>query len=119
MHTDLAINDVKTLDDVVTNGDMEEHASARAAAEEYIQNSDALKVRDQVLSAAETAIQNLDGEAAWMLRGVINGPNCYGQYVKGAAAQLLMNNAHLIRYFPADFKTGILDRLAARQPIAA
>jgi hypothetical protein len=85
--------------------------AVRRATAAYIKELDAFKLRDYFHTAGLKAVQNGDGGAAWVLRGVVNRPESYGDHIKNFAESALYDNPRYLDYFPAEFTEAIAGRI--------
>ena len=113
MLTELRITDVATLREMAKTNDSDYHAAVWHAADDYIRTRDAIELRDQVYAAAVTAIYAGDGGAVWMLKGLINGPQSYGEYLKRSTSLMLHSFPAFIEYFSTEFSRGVVERSTA------
>ena len=88
-----------------------DHHSLGRAAGDYVRAMDASEILKHLDAAATKALYSGDGAAAWVIRGVINGPNAYGEYLRDAAAVLLRDKPEYLKHFGTDFTKGVAGRL--------
>lgn len=97
---------------IVHRAENGEAAAVRQATAAYIKEIDVSKLRDYFHAAGFNAVSSGDGNAAWVLRGVLNRPESYGEHLRNFATLALFDNPQFFNYFSPEFTDGILSRIA-------
>jgi hypothetical protein len=84
-------------------------AMGRAAAD-YVKSMDPFEIPKYFAAAATDALYGGDGDTAWIIRNLLNGPDAYGDHLKANAGILLRERPNILRYFPAEFTRAVESR---------
>jgi hypothetical protein len=105
------VQDVKhgNLVELAENG---KASQVRQATGEYINGLDTVQLRNYVHAAAYKALAGGDGAAQWRLKGTINGPQAYGNYLQEKVRLLLFDEPRIFAFFSPDFNAGVLSRVS-------
>ncbi|MBV8600893.1 MAG: hypothetical protein JO359_04930 [Candidatus Eremiobacteraeota bacterium] len=97
-----------TIEDLMQHKD---YKKMHAAASEHLKGMTDPQLLNIFDDAGRKALYAGDGWAANTIRGLVNGPDAYGDHLRAIAVSMLADRPHWLKYFPAEFRSGIASRL--------
>ena len=84
----------------------------KRATGDYVGGMNDFEILKHLDDAATTALYSGDGNAAYTIRGVINGPDAYGQYLRNQTTMLLKDRPEILKHFSSEFTRTLLGRVS-------
>ena len=68
-----------------------------------LRGMDNTEILNQFFNAGLNALYSGDGDAAYVMKNLVNGPQAHSDWLKDAAAVLLKDRPEFLKFFPPDF----------------